>query len=103
MNAKQASYDALRDEVAQLDAEMQTERARINVDNPQSVAHFRQLLERRDAAFRRSTALATGDLNSAIALYNARTGDYNARCANRPRDPALLNRVQATLACPPPN
>ena len=28
--------------------------------------------------------------------------EYNARCADRPRNPVLLNQVQATLVCPPP-
>ena len=103
MNARQQSYNAIQDELTRLDGELQTERARIDVNNPQSVAHFRQLLEQRDAAFRRSTTMATGDLADVTARYNARTNEYNARCANRPRDPRLVASVQATLACPPPN
>ena len=101
MAAKQRSYAAVRDELARLDAQLQSERAGMDVNNPQSVARFRQLLEQRDAAFRRSTGLATGDLSSVIERYNARVNEYNARCANRPRDPVLLGRVQATLSCPP--
>ena len=103
MHAKQQAYDALRAELTQLDAQMQSERAGIDVNNPQSVAHFRQLLERRDGVFRHSTSLATGDLNSTIARYNAESSEYNTRCANRPRDPGLVARVQSTLACPRPN
>jgi len=68
----------------------------------QSVARFRQVLEQRDAAFQRSTSLATGELNGVIERYNARVSEYNARCANRPRDPVLIERAQATLSCPPP-
>ena len=102
MTAKQRSSDAMREELARLDAQLQSARAGIDVNNPQSVAQFRQLLERRDAIFRRSTSLATGDLGGAVGHYNARTNEYNARCANRPRDPVLLGRVQATLSCPPP-
>ncbi len=101
MTAKQRSSDAVRDELARLDSELQRARAAIDVNDPQSVARFRQLLERRDAAFRRSNGLVTGDLSSAIARYNARTNEFNARCANRPRDPVLLGQVQATLSCPP--
>ena len=48
-------------------------------------------------------ALQSGDLAGAIERYNARVNEYNARCANRPRDAVLLSRVQATLSCPPPN
>lgn len=103
MNAKQQSYGAAQQELTQLDAQLQSERARIDVNNPEAVAHFRQLLERRDAAFRRSTQMATGDLADVTARYNALTNEYNARCANRPRDPDLLARVQATLVCPRPN
>ena len=103
MSAQQHSYEAARDELARLDAQLQSERAGVDVNNPQSVARFRQLLERRDAAFRRSTGLATGDLSSATARYNAAVNDYHVRCANRPRAPVLLGRVQATLSCPAPH
>jgi hypothetical protein len=101
MTAKQRAYDAVRDELARLDAQLQTARAGMNVDNPQSVAQFRQLLEQRDAAFKRSTGVVTGDLSSATERYNARAGEFNSRCANRPRNPDLLSTVQATLSCPP--
>lgn len=101
MIAKQRAYDAVRDELARLDAQLQSARAGMDVNNPQSVAQFRQLLEQRDAAFKRSTGLVTGDLSSATAHYNARVNEYNSRCANRPRDPVLLSQVQATLSCPP--
>jgi hypothetical protein len=99
--ARQGSYAAVQEELARLDAQLQSERAGMDVNNPQSVARFRQLLQQRDAAFQRSTRLATGDLAGAIGRYNARVSEYNARCANRPRDPVLLGRVQATLSCPP--
>lgn len=100
--AQQRAYAAVQDELSRLDAQLQSERASMDVNNPQSVARFRQVLEQRDAAFRHSTSLATGELNVATGRYNARVNEYNARCANRPRDPALLERAQATLSCPPP-
>jgi hypothetical protein len=102
MTAKQHAYDAARDEVARLDEQLQGARAGVDVNNPQSVARFRQLLEQRDAAFNQSTSLASGELNSVIERYNARSGEYNARCASHPRDPVLLRRIEATLSCPPP-
>ena len=102
MEAQQRSYSAVGDELTRLDAQLQSERANMDVNNPEAVARFRQLLEQRDAAFRRSTALASGELNTATERYNARVNEYNARCANRPRDPRMLERVQATLSCPPP-
>jgi hypothetical protein len=102
MAAKQRSRDAVNDELTRLDAEMQRARAGMDVNDPASVARFRQLLEQRDAAFRRSTGLVTGDLSSVTARYNQRVNEYNARCANRPRDPGLVASVQATLSCPSP-
>jgi hypothetical protein len=101
MTAKQRSYDSVQDELTRLDVQLESARARIDVDDPQAVARFRQVLEQRDAAFRRSTNLVTGDLSSAIERYNSRVGEYNSRCANRPRNSELLGRVQATLSCPP--
>jgi hypothetical protein len=102
MSGRQGAYQAAQDELARIDAQLQSARAGVEVNNPASVAQFRQLLERRDAAFRRSTSLATGDLHDITERYNARVNEYNARCANRPRDPRLLEGVQATLSCPPP-
>jgi len=102
MEAQQHAYSAVGDELTRLDAQLQGERGGMDVNNPETVARFRQLLEQRDAAFRRSTALASGELNVATERYNARVNEYNASCANRPRDPRMLERVQATLSCPPP-
>jgi uncharacterized protein involved in exopolysaccharide biosynthesis len=102
MAAQQQAHAAVGAELDRLDAQLQSERASMDVNNPQSVARFRQVLEQRDAAFQRSTSLVTGALNAAIERYNARVNEFNARCANRPRDPGLLQRVQATLSCPPP-
>jgi hypothetical protein len=102
MAAKQRSRDAVNDELSRLDAQLQSARAGMDVNDPAAVARFRQLLEQRDAAFRRSTGLVTGDLSSVTARYNQRVNEYNARCANRPRDPGLVASVQATLSCPSP-
>src|SRR5580704_1509616 len=55
MDAKQRAYDAVRDELARLDSQLQSARVGMDVNNPQAVAQFRQLLEQRDAAFKRST------------------------------------------------
>jgi hypothetical protein len=102
MSARQAAYQAVQSEVAALDSQLQSARATLNVDNPEAVAQFRQLLERRDAAFRQSNGSAAGDLTGAVERYNARSTEYNGSCANRPRNPVLLAQVQASLICPPP-
>jgi len=100
VSAKQRTLDGVRDELARLDAQLQSARAGMDVNDPAAVARFRQLLEQRDAAFRRSTGLVTGDLGSATARYNARVNEYNARCASRPLD--LGSVAPAALRCPPP-
>jgi hypothetical protein len=102
MSAKRQAYDAARERLTRLDQELEQARAGIDVNNPQSVAEFRQLLERRDGAFRRSTGPVAAAVDSAVSAYNQSINEYNARCANRPRDPRLLAEVQATLSCPAP-
>jgi hypothetical protein len=101
MTREQAGHHANQDELARLDSQLQTARASLDVNNPQAVAQFRELLARRDAVFRRGNDLAAGRLSGVVQHYNARVNEYNARCANRPRDPVLLGNVEATLVCPP--
>ena len=50
MSARQRSYDEIRGELTRLDAQMERERGGLDVNNPQSVARFRQLLQQRDRA-----------------------------------------------------
>ena len=102
MNAKRGAYDASRDEVGRIDAQLQGARAALDVNNPHAVAQFRQLLDRRDAAWRQSSGPLFSAWSTAAERYNGRVNEFNGRCANRPRNPLLLNQVQATLACPPP-
>ena len=99
---QQRTYQAIQDELARLDSRLQSARAAVDVNNPQSVAQFRQLLEQRDAVFQRDRGPVFTALSGATERYNAHANEYNVRCANRPRDAALLARVQATLSCPPP-
>jgi uncharacterized protein (DUF885 family) len=99
--AGEQAYEASRQEVASLDAQLQSARMSLNVDNPEAVAQFRQLLDRRDAVYRRSSGILFNQYQEAATVYNQRVGEYNARCADRPRNPVLLSQVQATLVCPP--
>ncbi len=101
MTERERAYEASRREVADLDAQLQNARMSLNVDNPNAVAQFRQLLDQRDTIYRRSSGSLFDQYQSAVALYNGRVSEYNARCADRPRNPILLNQVQATLVCPP--
>jgi hypothetical protein len=101
MTQQQGAYEASRREVADLDAQLQNARMSLNVDNPEAVARFRQVLERRDAAYRHSSGVLFTQYQNTVGLYNNRTNEYNARCANRPQNAVLVNQVQATLTCPP--
>ena len=101
MKQEEAAYHGNQAELARLDAQLQSARASLDVNNPQAVAQFRELLARRDSVFRHVNDLAAGRLNGVVQHYNARVNEYNARCANRPRDPVLLGNVEATLVCPP--
>jgi hypothetical protein len=97
--SKQAAYDSVHNELTRLDADLARERAQVDVNNPDSVARFRQLLEHRDSVFRRSSGQAVSEAQAAAGRYNRQIEEYNARCANRPRNPVLLSQVQATLSC----
>ena len=100
--AKRQAYDGLQGEIGQLDNQLQSERSRIDVNNPADTARFRQLLERRDALFQRSTGPAFSDLSQATDRYGVRAQEFNARCTGRPLDPGLVAQARATRACPPP-
>lgn len=102
MAARRRSYDELKSELARLDAQLEQQRTTIDVNNQEAVAHFRQQLQQRDALFRQSTGAGMGELSGVVDRYNAAVNEYNARCANRPRDPVLVDRVRATLSCPAP-
>ena len=101
LTAKQQAYQAGQDELTRLDAQLQAARGSVDVNNPQSVAQFRQLLEQRDGVFQRERGPAFTDLSRATERYNARSAEFNARCANQPRNPETIARLQATLSCPP--
>ena len=102
MSGGRQSYDQSLSELSRLDAQLEQERSSIDVNNPASVARFRQLLQQRDALYRRSSGATMTDLSDVVARYNARVSEFNARCADRPRNPVLVASVQATLSCPPP-
>ena len=99
---KRQAYDGMQGEIGQIDNQLQAERSRMDVNSPEAIARFRQLLERRDALFRQSSGPVFGELSAATDRYGTRVQEYNGRCAGRPLDPALVAQAQATRACPPP-
>jgi hypothetical protein len=97
MAARMAALNEARAELDRLDQQLAAARASVNVDDPQSVAQFRQLLAQRDAAFQRSTGAIFADAHAATLRYNAVTADFNNQCTGRPLPPP----PPGPLSCPP--
>jgi hypothetical protein len=98
MAAKNAALGDARAQLDQLDQQLGSARAQTNVDNPQAVAQFRQLLEQRDIAAKRAGGPALADAQATAARYNDAVNAYNAQCAGRPLPPP----PPGPLMCPTP-
>jgi hypothetical protein len=101
MNQKNQMLDAVTHQLADLDAQLVQARANLDINNSDAVARYKALLERRDDAYRQSIGPVHADAAQATARYNERVNEYNARCANRPFNSALVAEIQAHLSCPP--
>jgi hypothetical protein len=71
----------------------------LDVNDPDSVSHFKALLERRDAAYGQ-IGPAQSVAAAAVARYNATVDEHNRRCAGHPFNSALVAEVRADLSCP---
>lgn len=100
MDAKNRALAEVQQRLADLDAQLARARAQVDPNNPQSVAQYKALLERRDEAFQRSTGPLVTDAQSAVAQFDATVNQYNEECANRPYYPALEAQMGANLSCP---
>lgn len=101
MNSKKQALDGVTHQLADLDAQLARDRAAVDINSPDSVARYKALLERRDSTYRQSIGQVHTEATQATARYNARVNEYNARCANRPFNSALVAEIQAHLMCPP--
>ena len=99
-DAKSQRLAAANQQLADLDAQLASARSRIDVNNAESVARYKALLERRDAAFGQISP-AQSAAAAAVARYNASVGEYNQRCAGRPFNSELVAQIQAHPNCPP--
>jgi nitrate/nitrite-specific signal transduction histidine kinase len=99
-DAKSQALAAANQQLADLDAQLASSRARINVNNPDSVASYKALLQRRDAAFGQISP-AQSAAAAAVARYNATVDQHNRRCAGRPFNADLVAQIQAHPNCPP--
>ena len=101
MNAKKQALDTVTRQLSDFDAQLARDKSTINVNNADAVARYKALLERRDAAYRQSIGPVHTDAELATARYNARVNEYNAHCANRPFNSAIVAQMQVNLVCPP--
>jgi hypothetical protein len=99
--AKEGKLAQTRGEMARLDAELAGQRSRVDVNNPESVSRYKQLLEQRDGLARMVTPAMLADVRQSVDRYNAMVNENNAQCANHPFNSALMSQIQATLSCPP--
>jgi nitrate/nitrite-specific signal transduction histidine kinase len=99
-DAKSQALTAANQELADLDAQLASARARIDVNNPDSVASYKALLQRRDAAFGQISP-AQSAAAAAVARYNTTVDEHNRRCAGQPFNSDLLAQIQAHPNCPP--
>ncbi len=100
MTDKRNSLDRINAELRQTDADLERQRAALNVNDPQAVAQFRQRLDQRDQLFKRSTGPIVNDVTASVERYNRSVAAYNQQCANRPFNSVLQAQIQATLSCP---
>jgi hypothetical protein len=101
MNTKKQALDTVTRQLSDFDAQLARDKPTINVNNPDAVARYKALLERRDAAYRQSIGPVHTEAEQATARYNARVNEYNAHCANRPFNSAIVAQMQVNLVCPP--
>jgi len=101
MSAKTQALAAVRQHLAELDAQLSSARSTLDVNNPDQEARYKALLDQRDAAYRQSLGPVVSDADQATARYNAHAARYNSQCASRQFDSVVMAQIQAHLVCPP--
>jgi hypothetical protein len=99
-DTKSQAWAAASQQSADLNAQLASARSGIDVNNPEAVARFKALLQRRDAAYAQISP-AQSAAADAVARYNASVGEYNQRCAGRPFNSDLVAQIQARPNCAP--
>jgi hypothetical protein len=100
MNDKTQQLAAIRQRLANLNAELAQERPLVDVNNPGSVDRYKALLERRDTAYRQSIGPIVSEADGAVGRYNALVNQYNSQCASHPFNAEVMQEMQAHLSCP---
>ena len=101
MDDKTRTLAAVRQRLADLDAELARERPLVDVNNPSSVDRYKALLDRRDAAYRELIGPVVSEVDQAIARYGALVGQYDRQCALHSFNSEIMNEMRAHLSCPP--
>jgi len=101
MSAKTQALAAIRQHLADLDAQLGQARPNVQVNDPDSVARYKALLQQRDAAYQQSLGPVVADADQATARYNSHVSQYNAQCANHQFNADAMASIQAHLVCPP--
>jgi len=99
-DAKAQALTAVDKQLADLNAQLDGEKPRVDVNSTASVSQYKVLLERRDAT-RAQIGPAQAAAAQAVARYNATVDEYNRRCAGRPFNPDLWAQISARPNCPP--
>ena len=101
MSAKTQALAAVRQHLADLDAQLAQARPNVDVNNTQSVERYKALLAQRDAAYQQSLGQVVADADQATARYNSHVVQYNAQCASHQFNADVMAQIQAHLSCPP--
>jgi hypothetical protein len=101
MSAKTQALAAVRQRLADLDAQYAHAKADEDVNSASSVANVKAILAQRDAAYRQSLGPVITEADQATARYNAHVNAYNSECASRSFDSVMMAQIQAHLSCPP--
>jgi hypothetical protein len=102
MSVRTQALAEIRQHLADLDAELVHDRPMVQVNDPDSVARYKALLDRRDAAYRQSIGPVVSQADQAVARYNAQVNEYNARCAGHPFNAEMMAEMQTHLSCSAP-
>jgi hypothetical protein len=101
MSAKTQALAAVRQHLADLDAQLAQARPNVEVNNPDSVGRYKALLQQRDAAYQQSLGPVVANAEQATARYNSHVAQYNSQCASRQFNADVMGQIQAHLSCPP--
>jgi len=100
VDRQRQDYDAAKANYERLSAQAESQRGQVNVNDSNSIAAFRQLLEQRDTAEYHYQVEVEPGYAAIVARYNQAVEGYNSSCASKMYDSAVLAEVQKTLYCP---